>query len=52
MNNKTYNTGLLLGTLQMVSGAAWIWGTGVALLTGGALLIALTLFGALLSKKG
>ena len=51
MNTKTYDAGLLFGTLMLFGGsvARWDWPTGF--LVAGSIVIVLTLFGTLLSLK-
>ncbi|MGE0674786.1 MAG: hypothetical protein AB7O64_17210 [Methylibium sp.] len=46
MNRLFYNGGLAAGALLASIGAGIQWGTGVGLMVGGGLLIALTLYGA------
>ena len=48
MNKRIYDLSLLTGTALCGGGAAALWGAGVACMVVGALLIALTLVGALI----
>lgn len=52
MNTKTYDIGLLLGTLSVAAGSILTWGLPTALLVTGGLVIGLTLFGAVISRRG
>ena len=51
MNQKSYDAGLLFGTLMVFGGSVALWGWAVACLIAGATVIALTLVGVLLSVK-
>lgn len=51
MNNTIYNLGLLIGTAGVSAGAGLQWGLPAALLAGGALVIALTVFGAVVAAR-
>lgn len=46
MNKKTYDISLLIGLALVGGGAAAAWGTPIALVITGALVVALTLWGA------
>ncbi len=51
MNQLTYNAGLLIGTVALSVGAGLQWGVGVGLMALGALVIGLTMVGALLAGR-
>lgn len=52
MNQKTYDLSLLAGTVLVAAGATASWGLPMGLLVTGGLVIGLTLFGALITKRG
>jgi hypothetical protein len=52
MNQKTYDLSLLAGTLLVTAGATASWGLPTGLLVAGGLVIALTLFGAIITRRG
>ena len=52
MNQKSYDAGLLFGTLMLFGGSVALWDWSIAFVVTGATVIALTLIGAMLSRKG
>lgn len=51
MNPHVYNLGCLLGTVMCASGAGLQWGAAIGLVVGGALTVALTIYGVELSRR-
>lgn len=52
MNRHVYNCACLIGTILCAVGAGIQWSKGMGLIVGGALVIALTLYGAEISRRG
>lgn len=51
MNERIYDIALLLGLLLFTAGVWVQWGTGPALMSAGGLMVALMIFGAVVSGR-